>query len=288
MKKILVLIKLSQNTSNLTRAAAMLAARLHLDILLFNCYPAIYVSPFYGDSQRISQIFENKEHESKDVLDKMATDLQQFITRSFPEENALPVVSHSCEQGGLEDNVKYITEHEDIELVIMGSSGEGSLMRLFTGTNTRSFIDHINRPILVIPYGIELKDISKVVFATDYAMSDIKAVNYFSTWANAFHAEFDVVHVDVFGDKQSSEMVEREIFLDMLEDINHPNLKHKLVHGKELLQSLNRFCSQENADLLGLLHHQDSFIRRMFTESTAGDFLEKHTIPVIIFPSEMV
>lgn len=288
MKKILVLTKLSENTSNLTRAAAMLAIRLHLDILLLNCYPSILISSFSGDGRRTSQEIEKKEDENKNILEKMASDLQQFISLSPPEENVLPVVSSRCEHGGLEDSMKNLMTSEDVELVIIGSRSESSFEHLLTGNNINSAIDHIRRPILVIPNGIELKDISKVVFATDYTMSDIKAVNYLCTWTNAFHAKLNVVHVEIFGDKQSSEMVEREIFLDMLEDINHPNLKHKLVHGKEVFHSLNRFCSQENADVLGLLHHQDSFIGRIFTDSTSRDFLETHTIPVIIFSSEMV
>jgi nucleotide-binding universal stress UspA family protein len=288
VKKILVLTKLSQDNSNLTQAAAMLAARLHFDILLFNYYPSFHVTPFHRDDRRTNQDTQKKEHENQEILDKMAADLTQYISLSFPEENVLPVVSSLCTQGRLEHSIKHLIANEDFALVIMGSSSESSFKDLLKGNNTRSVIDHIRQPILVIPRGVELKDISKVVFATNYSMSDIKAVNYLSVWANTFHAELDVVHVDVFGEKQSSEMVEREIFLEMLEDINHPNLKHKLVHGKEVFESLKRFCSHESADLLGLSHYQDTLIMRIARESTSRNFLDEHTIPVIIFPSQTV
>jgi len=287
MKKILVLTDLSENTPNLTRAAVKLAIKLQTDILLFKIYQSIPVTPFYGAGPWVGEFETWWEQESKDKLVHMAIELQQFIQSSYPGEKWRPEVSSRYEEGNLADSVKRIAEHEDIELVIMGSSNESSFEHLLFGNNTKSVIAHARRPVLIIPNGFEFNDISKVVFATDFNIIDIKAINYLADLGEILPFELEVVHVDVFDDQQDSGTTARKVFLNMLEDINFPDLQHKEIQGRNVAKSLKQLCSGQGVDMLGVLHHQDSLIIRTIRQSTASDILEKQTIPVIIFPSKM-
>jgi nucleotide-binding universal stress UspA family protein len=170
----------------------------------------------------------------------------------------------------------------------MGSSSDSSFEHLLFGNNAKIVINHAKRPVLIIPSGIDLKKISKVVFATDFNTSDIKAINFLVRLEENFDFQLEIVHVNVFGDKHQQELAAKKIFSDMLDDINHPKLIHTEVAGKNVVSSLQRFCSEQSVDLLGLVHHQDSLIVRMILQSNTNRILDKQTVPVLIFPSEMV
>jgi nucleotide-binding universal stress UspA family protein len=288
MKKILVLTDLSENSLNLTRAAALLANKLHTDVLLFNYYTSIPITPYNGAGPWVGEDEAWWEQESKTKLDQMAIELQHFINFSFPGEKWRPVVFNRSEEGSLAENIKTIMNYEDIEMLVMGSSTESNLEHLIFGNNTKTVINHSKCPVLIIPDGFELKALTKVVFATDFNISDIKAINFLFRLEESFHFQLEVVHVNVFGDKHKDELVAKEIFLSMLEDINHPNLIHKEVAGKDVVKSLQRLCAEQGVDILALLHSQDSLIVRLIRQSTANAVLEKQTIPVFIFPSKMM
>ena len=288
MKKILVLTDLSDNTQHLTRAAVKFAINFQADILLFKTYQSIPVTTFYGAGPWIGEDETWWEQESKDKLDKMGIELQQFIHLSFPGEKWRPVVYSRCEEGNLADNLKNVFEHDDIEMVIMGSSSEGSFEHLLFGNKTKSVLAHAKRPVLIITVGTELADISKVVFATDFNISDIKAVKYLANLGEILHYDLEIVHVDVFGDNHQAETEARKVFLEILECIKYPNLHLQEIHGKEVVKSLKQLCARQGANILGLLHHQDSLVVRMIRQSITTDLLGEQTIPVIVFPSKMM
>lgn len=287
MKKILVLTDLSESVVHLTETAFMLSEKLHADILLFNSYETIPVTPFYGAGPWIGEDETWWEQESRSKLDKMAVELQQSIHRMMPGEKWRPEVSVQCLQGSLAENVKTVIAHQDIELVIMGGSKDTRFEHILFGNATKSVIAHAMRPVIIIPPGASLTDISKVFFATDYESADIKAVSYLARLGQLLHYELEIIHVEVFGDRESSEMEQQKVFLTMLEDLSYPQLQHIEVHGKEVVSRLIQLCVEKKANLLGLLHQQDSLLVRMIRQSTANQLLEKQTIPLIIFPFKM-
>ncbi|WP_159476572.1 universal stress protein [Dyadobacter sp. 3J3] len=287
MKKILVLTDLSENVTNLTQTAVLLAEKLHADILLFNSYQTIPVTPFYGAGPWIGEDESWWEKESVTQLNKIAMELSESIHSLLPGEIWRPDVTVKSVQGGLAENVKDIITHQDIELVIMGSSNDTGFDHILFGSATKSVMAHATRPVIIIPPGAQLTKISKVFFATDFNVSDIKAVSYLARLARLLYFELEIIHVEPFGESESSEMKDRKIFMNMLEDLRYPELQHTEVHGKEVVSRIIKLCTEKKADLLGLLHQQDSLLIRMLRQSTANDLVETQKLPLIIFPSNM-
>lgn len=287
MKKILVLTDLSENTSHLTKAAVMLAGKLHTDILLFNNYQVIPVTSFYGAGPYVGRDETWWEQECKTKLDKLGVAVQQSIHRSLPGEKWQPRVFTQSDEGNFGANVNSIIALKDIELVIMGGSTESSFEHLLFGNKVKSVIDHATCPVLIIPFGSELNKIDNVIFATEFESSDIKAVHYLTDLGKELHYQLNIVHVNVMGHSESSEMERKQIFLSMLEDLDYAGLAHSEVRGKELVERLLRLFSDQRFDLIALVHRHDSLIVRMIRQSIAGQILERQTSPVIVFPGQI-
>jgi len=287
MKKILVLTDPSKSDPDLTQAAAKLANGLHCDVLLFSIYESIPMNTFYGASPWINGNGTSWQQESKDKLSVIAFELRAFILLSLPGERWRPEVTFHCEAGDLSDNLKNVLESEDIEMIVMGASKQSGFKHFLFGKNTNLVVSNATRPVLILAGKFEFKDLQKVLFATDFNVSDLKAVNLLAKYAEALHFDLELVHVDDIEDKQSEENVCKQVFLNMLEDINHPNLTHLEIHGKNVVQSLKRLCSRQGIDMLALLHHQDALLIRMLKSSTTKNILDQLTLPVIVFPSKM-
>jgi nucleotide-binding universal stress UspA family protein len=286
MKKILVLADLSDNTSHLTKAAVMLADKLRADILLFNNFQVIPVTSFYGAGPYVGRDETCWEQECRTKLDKLGVAVQQSIHRSLPGEKWQPRVFTQSEEGNFGANVNSIIALKDIELVIMGGSTESSFEHLLFGNKVRSVIDHASCPVLIIPFGSELNKVENVIFTTEFESSDIKAVHYLTDLGKQLHYQLNIVHINVMGHSESSEMERKQIFLSMLQDLDYAGLSHSEVRGKELMERLLRLSLDQRADLIALVHHHDSLIVRMIRQSVTGQILEKQTLPVIVFPPQ--
>lgn len=287
MKKILVLADLSENTSHLTKAAVMLAKKLHADILLFNNYQVISVTSFYGAGPYVGRDETWWEQECRTKLDKLGVAVQQSIHRSLPGEKWQPRVFTQSDEGNFGDNVNSIIARKDIELVIMGGSTESSFEHLLFGDKVRSVIDHASCAVLIIPFGSELNKVENVIFTTEFESSDIKAVHYLTDLGKELHYQLNIVHINVMGHSESSEMERKQIFPSMLQDLDYAGLSHSEVRGKELVERLLRLSLDQGADLIALVHRHDSLIMRMIRQSITGQVLEKQTLPVIVFPGQI-
>ncbi len=287
MKKILVLTDPSKNAPDLTQAAAKLAIELHCDVLLFSVYQSLPINTFYEASSWINGNDASWQQESKDKLSVIAFELRAFILLSLPGERWRPEVTFHCEAGDLSDNLKNVLESEDIEMIMMGTSKQSGFKHFLFGKNTNLVISNAKRPVLILPGKFEFKDVQKVLFATDFNLSDLRAVNLLAKYAEALHFDLELVHVNDIEDKESEENVSKQVFFNMLEDINHPNLTHLEIHGKNVGQSLKRLCSRQGIGMLALLHHQDALLIRMLKSSTTKNILEQINLPVIVFPSKM-
>jgi nucleotide-binding universal stress UspA family protein len=287
MKKILVLTDLSENDFNLTQTAVMFAKKLQADILLFNNYQIIPVTTFYGGGPWVGEDETRWEQESRTELNKMAVKLHQSIHLMLPGEKWRPEVSVECLEGSLVDNVNHIIAHHDIELILMGGGKDSRFEHMLFGNNTKSIIADVTRPILIVPSGVELNDIDKVFFATDYNSADIKAVSYLAHLGELLCFDLEIIHVEVLGDMDNSETQRKKEFLTLLEDLSYPSLQHTEVRGKEVVSRLITLCRDKQASILGLLHQQDSLLVRMIRHSTTVGLLEKQAIPLMVFPSRM-
>ncbi|WDF81186.1 universal stress protein [Mucilaginibacter sp. KACC 22773] len=73
-------------------------------------------------------------------------------------------------------------------------------------------------------------------------------------------------------------------FTTQLAMLQSPGISYQELRGKDVVSSLNRISKQAGADMLAMTHHQCSFIKSLFTDSTTKKELTHQQIPLLVFP----
>lgn len=286
MKTLLVLTDFTENATHAAKSAVMLGSKLHANLLLFNTYmTAPVISQYAGGPWVVDEIMQ-REDLCKDKLQRLHSTLEDIIEKLEPGAPKPPVHIQSGE-GGLGANVQEIIQQKDIELVIMGARSDSTIADLLNGSEISAVINRSTRPIFILPHNVTLKNINKVVFATDFDQADINAVRYLIKIGRKFNFQLEIVHVAVSGDNSTLKIEMEKEFLIKVSKLNYPSITYNAVRGKDVVHRLHNLCNEAGADMLALMHHQHSFFMRFLNQSTTKEALLNQSIPLLVIPSKM-
>lgn len=154
-----------------------------------------------------------------------------------------------------------------------------------TGSDTSAVIRNATRPVLVMPQKADLRQIRKVIFATDFDESDLMAIHYLMNLGKLLNYQLDIIHVSKPG---KHKIAAKELdFQEQLNQLHYQGLNYRKVNGKDLVTRLNELASEDGPAILALLHHQVPFFFRLFTPSKTKTALARQLTPLLIFPSNM-
>jgi nucleotide-binding universal stress UspA family protein len=279
MKNILVLSDFSANARHAAQAAIMIAKHLHANILLFN---AAMAKPAYAGGPTFAEEVIFIEQDC-DKLKDIARQIEDSLEKD--EKNWKPSVHYEVRLSSLSSGIKSVSAEKTIEMIVMGAREGSSMDHFLAGSDTFSVIDHADRPVLVIPYGVDINDLKKVVFATNFAAHDMSAINYLLKLRSTFKFHLEIVHIDLSDGNDLTREFRKIEFMNDLHRPNDPAIIIEEIFGKDIVNRLSSFCNESNTDMLAFTHYNDSFFSKIFHRSTSRKALETQTVPMLIFPS---
>jgi len=283
MKNILVLTDFSANAAHAALTGTMLARHLNANVLLFNANVTQPVVPVYAGGPTVFDEVNFMEEENTGQLKKLAESLKPFLN-----ENGADKPNNVYFEEGLGDlafQVKNIIENKNIEMVVMGSREGSRVDHFLTGSDTFSVIDYVARPVLIVPYNADLKSIKKVIFATNFADTDAKAISYLIRLGEIFNFHIEIVHINVLGDDDITKDLKKKDFLKHIVHLPHQHLVVTEIYGKDIVDRINNLCNDPACEIIAFSHYKDSFFSRLLAPSTTRKALEKQKAPLMIFPS---
>jgi nucleotide-binding universal stress UspA family protein len=284
MKTILILTDFSKNATHAALAGVRLAKNLHANIFLFHSNTNQALTPIYAGGPTVVDEVNLMEDENREKLKVLADLLQPFIEEG--EGAWKPSLHYNEGLGELSYQLRNILATKDVEIIVMGAREGSRLDHFLTGSETFSVIDHVNKPVLVVPHNIYLDNLKRVIFATDFAEDDVKAIRYLAGLGLVFNYHIEIVHVNSYGDDDITKELRKLEFMKHIERLRYAHINIQELHGKDLVNRLNRLCGETKTDLLAFTHHRDSFFARLFHRSIAREALEKQKVPMLIFPTK--
>ncbi|NOQ76112.1 MAG: hypothetical protein GQ574_29185 [Crocinitomix sp.] len=182
----------------------------------------------------------------------------------------------------------YISENKPM-LVIMGTTGAGSVANKIFGSNTYAIIKNSKSPILAIPEATELKNgFKNFVLSTAYRDRDVEAIMFLARLAKPSNAEISVVHVL---SAEASKKKNNQHLLDDLArrvrvDENYFNIKYDLLYSNDPESRLRILVEEKNPDMLTLIMRKQGFFERLFFGSLTEKLAYNSNVPLLIFPAD--
>jgi len=176
-------------------------------------------------------------------------------------------------------------KEKQVDLVVMGMRGQNKFLKKLIGTTASWVTKRTEVPVIVVPESGTYRKIRKIAYATNLEEEDIIALDSVIKLANQLESEIHCVHI------QKQEEILDTYKKELLEEAYQDELVHGTIHvniekDEDILRGLNKYVELENIDLLVMLTHHKSILKRITSGSITWDMTFQSKVPVWIFKAD--
>ena len=183
--------------------------------------------------------------------------------------------------GDLLHNIKKSIKEDDIDFVVMGTSGATGWEAFFVGTNTGSVMSGINVPMLCVPVEAKFKKIEIIGFTTRFRLKDKKALKMVLEIAKKTKAKVKCLYV-----KTSNSDVSKETIARWEEEFNDEPVDFYVVNNDDVETIILDFIMYKEVDILTMLTYKRGFFEGIFKPSLTKKIAINNEIPILAIPIE--
>ncbi len=282
MKKILVPTDFSESALNALKAAIHIskAAKAEINLIhILEITPPVY-GEFAGANYDMTSILrEQAEQQLATLKQEMLADYSIDIHTALNE--TIATVPESISKTSL--------EHE-IDLIVMGTTGAGNVLDKLWGSQTASVIGNSKIPVLAIPIDYRLSNPAKILLATNHFEKDAESCRILALFTKLFNS---TLHVVVFTNEMKDKAVtaisrDSEInrYREFLDDFFHEHVTSQHLFGEDFEETLSKYISENNIDILTMFTYKRSFLQRLMNPSKTKRMSYHTKVPLLAIPHQ--
>ncbi|CAC9976246.1 universal stress protein [Flavobacterium sp. WLB] len=273
MKKILFPTDFSEAATNAFVHALEFAKVVKAELILLHTFEIpVYDSQFFPENYAsiYSSIELAKFEMFKDEIPKL---------RAIAAERNLDniVIKHRLMDGDLVYNLKNAVEEDEIDFVIMGTTGVSDWTKFFTGSNTNSVISEVKVPVLCVPIDAKFKKIKTIGFTTKYREKDKAELRKVLKIAKKTDAKVKSLYV-----RSSSTDVTDMTIKEWQTEFANENVEFLVLPSDEVKETILDFVLFKDIDILTTIKHKRSFLESIFDSGFSQKITKEVSIPVLI------
>lgn len=277
MKKILVPTDFSKNALKAVTYASEIAQKSGASIFLLHVIePDINMVKMGGDSYRDEKVKENLGQ--LNLYQKSVTDIYPGIK-----------VEVRLAWGATIDSILDFAEEEEIDLIVMGTTGASGLKEFFMGSVTAGTIGKTNIPVLTVPVSYEIEEPDAILLATNQFEKNINILEKIISISKLFSM---VIHVVVFKDIDGEKYADLIYNEEQLNDYLHflretfPDIifKGEILEGTDFEITIDRYSNKNEVDIIAMITYPKNFLERLLKKSVTKKMAFHSTIPLLAIP----
>jgi nucleotide-binding universal stress UspA family protein len=187
------------------------------------------------------------------------------------------------------DEIRTIAREENVDLIVLPISDK----REFNKRQLKIIQDNIfekNRTsLLIVPFGSVFRPVRNIVFATD-----LKRLNKYPQYLNdvIHYAEiFDSsIHFIHISSREKAENLDNSETYRLVMKAIAKNKRHTFtsLQGKAIIETVNQYVDECNADILVVVKHQHYFLDSIFHESLSKEISLYSKVPVLVMREKRI
>lgn len=155
--------------------------------------PALYATPstasMYGGIDPLPYL-DGVRRELKHRLDELAGNAADSGVKCIPE----------LVEGGISEQLRFIAEQRDVDLIVIGTHGAERWNRLVMGSVAESVAHNANCPVLTVGPRVFRRpkfeaSLKHIIYATDFSADSAHAAPYALSLAQEYDSKITLVHV---------------------------------------------------------------------------------------------
>lgn len=228
-----------------------------------------------------AQATHHRVIETKELLKLWVEHCMAQVQTTYSFKNP-PIVTSRIEVGQPSGTITRFAQREAIDMVLMGTKSEHSILEKTFGSVTTHVIEHINCPVLVIPQQAIFRPIHVVVYATDLVESDPYHIWKIGKWFDPFMPIMHCVHVNI--EKSIDKLME---FSEMSHYFDNRTpvlqLQFEQIPGENVAECLELYTEKQKADVLVMYAPHHNIWNRIFHRSQTKKMAYETHIPLLIY-----
>lgn len=281
MKRLLVPTDFSPTAERAFRLACDLAAKMEAAVILYHLH-----SP-----QKNEFLLTTAERDlfTHQVEINLLKRMQRLVKKVTGDIAHVPV-STILGREPVADNVLGFAEHNDIDMIIMGTQGASGLRRTIVGSVASHIAGKAKIPVLLVPRKYNIQDIQKVIFASNYAAADQQALELAVDISRRYHAGVTVLHLlnaYLSENEKASERMNFETYaFAMQRAFNSHRLKFELVPTSSVTETMENLDKTMPYDLMVMVRRNKGFYEKYFIGSFTKNMAYVTNRLLLIIPAE--
>lgn len=202
-------------------------------------------------------------------------DLEQKILKP----SGLRYSFHST-TGFVADEIHHYAEASNIDLIVMGTKGASGIAEMLIGTNTAALIGKSHLPVMVIPPTSTYKELTSILYATDYNEPEFPAFSRLMFITELYDAKLTIMHNKTDYDRYFN--LEGNFFNRNRANFSYKNLEIVNQEKKDVMASIDQWLEEHATDLVVMAKHNRGFFDRLFHRSLSKRMAYHTKIPLLV------
>lgn len=270
LKKILLPTDYSTYAKNSLSYATALAEKTGAELLILHSYTGPIAPNINMPVGEYSRLVESERvgEIQRLLMEFVESFLEEFDKKHIP-------VSYKVIDDTPQSAIRKTIKEEGCDLVVMGTKGASGMEETFLGSITADIIESVKTPVLVVPRGARYDGLKNVVYATDFDIDDVMAVDRLMPLLKLFGAEIHCLHVN--RKKNSDAPLKDQYLFAPLDKIDF-----EVVRDKSVKKGIDNYLNTHDTDLLVMLTHRRNFLERLFHRSKTRRMSFHSTVPLLV------
>jgi nucleotide-binding universal stress UspA family protein len=185
------------------------------------------------------------------------------------------------------DSITEYCKKEQIEILLMGTTGATGAKQVFLGSTAAKIINKIDIPILAIPEGSVFVPIEKVLFSVDYKVSYLPVTVH--PLIKVLKNFMPSVYI-LYADENIKDLTEKQLLnkIELHKLLENFNVSTHKVTSMPLDQTLSCLLEFLQIDLLIMIKKEKTFFQKIINSSHIRKVSYHIKTPLFILPEQAI
>jgi len=190
-------------------------------------------------------------------------------------------MTHRLMEGNLLTNIRKSIVEDQIDFVVMGTSGITAWDSFFAGSNSGAVLVRINIPMLCVPLAAKYRPIKNIGFTTKFRDKDKELLQIVIDIAKKMNAKVKCLYV-----KSSTSDVSFDTIDLWKKEYSKEPISFYIVLSDAIKKTTIDFVSTKNIDVLTMLTYKRGFFEGLFVPSYGKKEVHLLDIPILTIHSD--
>lgn len=215
----------------------------------------------------------------EEIKKSVLEDLAEVLGRISPKITTGEKPLYSVMEGNSGRAISEFSKNHDIDLIVMGTQGKGSISNIFLGSVAKKVVDNATVPVIAVPQPLKtaMDDTAVVLNIDEKVVSNDFSINFVKNFVTKLNLKLDVFHA-------VSVLVSDDNYKETINKLGNLVRDVKIEGSDNITDSIKNNAEKNNYGLIMMIRRPHSFWSRLFMDTHTTSELAMTRIPIMILP----